>query len=299
MAERLGTIHRAAALLAWTAASIVVTLSAAAAGMAVAEGGAEVPWKQIVVAGTWAVPGALIAAGRPRIAVGWLILGVSLFFAATVTSALWIERAGTGGSLAGVDWAIWFMDRFSAVLVILTFLALVLLPDGALPSPRWRPVVLAIVVVQSATVAAWSLVSGPAVGPDSDLAPRLRNLENPLGILPSSVGETMSGLDLLVLQLPLLLCPVAFVVRLRRAKGDERARTALIVLAATTFVLLIVVGRALWPAVAHVLDIAGAVLFACVLARPFFGAGSTASTSSCTAPWCSRCSHWRSPASTS
>ncbi len=220
----------------------------------------------MVVAATWAVPGALIAAGRPRIAVGWLILGVALLFAGTVASDQWIQRASTLGTEAGVDWAIWFTDRFSALVVVLTFLALVLLPDGALPSPRWRPVVLGIVVAQCATVAAWALVSGPAAAPDSELPLALKALENPLGILPAGLGEIVYGLDVLVLQLPLLLCPAAFALRLRRPKGDERARMGVILLAVTAFVLLVVVGRALWPAAAQVLDIAGAVLLATVLA---------------------------------
>ncbi len=266
MGEGPGRTERVATLVAWTSAAVVVVISVLAAAVSATDSSSATPWKQIVVAGTWAVPGALIAAGRPRIAVGWLILGVALLFVGTVASDQWMQRATARGTQAGVDWAIWFTDRFSAVLVILTFLALILLPDGALPSRRWRPVVLCIVAVQSVTVAAWALVSGPAAAPDSELSPTLTRLENPLGILPSAVGESVYGLDILVLQLPLLLCPVAFAVRLRRAKGDERARVGLILLAVTAFVLLLVVGRALWPAAAHLLDIAGAILLATVLA---------------------------------
>lgn len=266
MGEGPGRTERVATLVAWTSAAVVVVISVLAAAVSATDSSSATPWKQIVVAGTWAVPGALIAARRPRIAVGWLILGVALLFVGTVASDQWMQRATARGTEAGVDWAIWFTDRFSAVLVILTFLALVLLPDGALPSRRWRPVVLCIVAVQSVTVAAWALVSGPAAAPDSELSPTLTRLENPLGILPSAVGESVYGLDVLVLQLPLLLCPVAFAVRLRRAEGDERARVGLILLAVTTFVLFVVVGRALWPAAAHLLDIAGAILLATVLA---------------------------------
>lgn len=263
--ERPRPTERTAPLLAWTAAAVVVVMTVLAAAVAARRGWSGVPWKQMVLAATWAVPGALIAAGRPRIAVGWLILGVAMLFAGTVASDQWIQRASTLGTEAGVDWAIWFADRFSALVVVLTFLVLVLLPDGALPSRRWRPAVLVIVVAQSATVAAWALVSGPAAAPDSELPLALKALENPLGILPAGLAETVYGLDV-VLQLPLLLCPAAFAFRLRRPNGDERARIGVILLAVTAFVLLVVVGRALWPAAAQVLDIAGGVLLATVLA---------------------------------
>lgn len=258
-------IERTAPFTAWTAAAISIAIAAAGALLAASGQLAEVPFKQLFIAAIWAVPGALIAAGRPRIAVGWLLLGVALFFAGTGLADQWVRHASNAGTEAGVDWAIWFIDRFSAYLVVLTFLALMLLPDGRLPSPRWRKLVWAVVGMQLIGLSIWVTVQGPAAAPDSDFPATFAQNPNPVGVLPPFWGEVVNNLEALLLEIPLLLCPVAFAVRLRRAKGEDRSRVASFLLAAGVFVLLVVLGHAFWPSASDVLGIVGGLVLAASL----------------------------------
>lgn len=254
-------LESSAPLVAWAAAAICLFAPLAAGLLAIGDG--SLPWKLLVMPVVWAVPGALIAAGRPRIAVGWLMLGVALLFAGASLSDRWVAHAGAGG--VGIGWAAWFIDRGAAWLTVLGLLALLLLPDGRLPSRRWRPWVGTLVAIQCAVLTTWCLARGPAAAPDSGQPAAVLDEPNPLGLLPSTWGDAISGLDVVALQLPLLLVPVAFAVRLRRADGEERPRLVGVVLAATVFVVLAVTGHTLWPSLADVLDVIGSVFLGAVL----------------------------------
>ena len=164
------------------------------------------------------------------------------------------------GHTTGAGWAVWTADRGSAALVPCTLAVLLLLPDGRLPSPRWRPVAAAALSVQVLLVVAWCLVSGPAAAPDSTWP---IDPANPVGVLPASWGPVLEDLDTWLLQAPLLLGVAALVVRLRRPA--ERSRVAGLLAAAVVFALLVVAGRALWPAAADLLDVVGSVLLAAAL----------------------------------
>lgn len=258
-------LERSAPLLAWAAAGVAIVVSVATAILVAAGASGEIPWKQIVIPALWALPAALMSAGRPRVAVGWLFLGVVLFFAGAGLAGQWVHYARAVGIDAGVAWAVWFVDRFSAFLVVLTVLALFLVPDGALPSPRWRPVVWAAVALQAVALSGWALVRGPAAAPDSEFPVDVLHHPNPVGVLPPATGVAIDNFEIVLLQIPLLLSVAAFGTRLWRAKGDERSRLAAILLAATIFVLLVVVGRVLWPSGALLLEVGGAALLALVM----------------------------------
>ncbi len=162
-------------------------------------------------------------------------------------------------------------DRFSAFLAVGVWLVLVLLPDGRLPSRRWRPVVGAILAVQCLALAAFATVRGPAAGPDSSLPESAQTVANPVGFLPPEVGSWIEGLDTVLLQVPLLLCLAAYVVRLRRAGPDERVRVVGVLLAASTFVLLVVLGHAWLPQLSEALDVLAAALLSVQLTAAVLG----------------------------
>lgn len=248
-------------VLAWTAAGAAALVSLAGLGLE----GDSPTLKQVVLPLLLGVPGALIASARPRVAIGWLLLGISLLFAAAGAGDRWARYVDILGGDTGVGWAIWVTDRASAVLAVLTWVVLVLLPDGRLPSRRWRAPVLAVLAVQCVVLAAFVFASGPVAGPDSDLPRSLLEVSNPVGVLPSPLGAAVESLDFLVLQLPLLFAVVAVGVRLRRTPADERARLVGVLLSVVCLVLLVVLGHALWPAAADLLDIGGAALFAVTL----------------------------------
>ena len=246
-------------MLAWALATLA-SLAGIAGGALVLGMAEPVPWKPLLLPALWAVPGAMVAAARPRIAVGWLMLAVALVFAGSGVAEAWVRAAATPGTAL----AVWVVDRGSALLVPCTLLALVLLPDGRLPHPAWRWPLTALVAAQGALIAAWALARGTAAAPDSDWPPGAAQLPNPLGVLPGGWGDAAAGLDWAV-QLPLLVCLVAVGVRLRRADTDERRRTVLVLLGLGVFVVAVVSGRALWAPVADLVDVAASVFLAVVL----------------------------------
>jgi DNA-binding CsgD family transcriptional regulator len=208
-------------------------------------------WKQVLAALVLGVPGGLAAARHSRNAVGWLLLGVSLLFAVSAFTSQWVET----GHDAGAALAIWFTDRPAATLVPLMLLALVLLPDGTVPAPVWRPILATVIGVQALLVVVWSLLAGPAANPDSDWPV---DPANPLGVLPHSWSGPLAVVDDWILQAPFALVLVVLVVRLRQPAA--RDQMLMLLLATGAFVLLVVLGHALWPAAADILDLLGAVL---------------------------------------
>lgn len=250
---------------AWSAAALALATTLAAVILLAAGHAGEVPWKPLLSTAAWSVPGALIAAGRPRIAVGWLMLAVALLFAGSGLAQAWVTYALAEGLTSGVAWAVWFTDRFSAVLVVCALVALLLLPDGRLPAPWWRVLLGVVVPVQVLVLAVFVLAAGPAAGPGSSFPPEVLGLQSPAGVLPRRAGEAVQGFDTLVLQLPLLLVPLAVVTRLRSASAVDRRRLVDILLAVAVFALLVVLGHGLWPSAAHVLDVVGSLLVGATL----------------------------------
>ncbi|MGH8904928.1 MAG: histidine kinase [Egibacteraceae bacterium] len=86
-----------------------------------------------VPAVTFTLPGGLMVRHRPRNPIGWLFVAIGLSSAGVVVSASFAGPAG-----------FWLMARLEqwvfAVPVGLLPVALLLFPDGRLPSRRWRPV---------------------------------------------------------------------------------------------------------------------------------------------------------------
>lgn len=197
-------------------------------------------WKLVLVAVALGVPGALSAALSPHNAAGWLVLAVGLMFACLGLSTQWADAGGA------TPWATWVADRGGAVVVPVTLLALLLLPDGRLPSPRWRTPVSLVLAAQLGLVVAWSLVPGPADRP------------NPVGVLPASWAAPVGTTGDWLLQVPFLAAVAAVAVRLRRS--EDRARLAGVLWASAGFVAATVAGRVLWPGAADVLDVLGATL---------------------------------------
>ncbi|MET0523655.1 MAG: sensor histidine kinase [Nocardioides sp.] len=247
---------RAAPVLAWIVGGAALGLVVAAA--VVGAGAEEQPWKLVLLPACWVVPGVLLAGGRGHDVLGWLMVAVGGMFAASAFATQWVDA----GHSAGAGWAIWYADRGASALVPCTLAVLLLLPDGRLPGPRWRPAAVAVLGVQGALVAAWCLVEGPAAAPDSTWPV---DPANPLGVLQSSWGAPLDDVSTWLLQAPLLLGVLAVAVRLRSRDADQRGRLVGVLAAAAVFALLVVLGRALWPTAAGLLDVAGSALLAAAL----------------------------------
>jgi len=135
----------------------------------------------------YAASGRLIASRRPDNAIGWLLGSIGL----AVATSLFAEQyalygVATAPGAVPVAKAVGCLASVGAVAtVLLLFVIVLLFPDGHLPSPRWRPVLWATVVVfigwgtqqfQAGTTVTGGLTNALQVGGAT--------YPNPVGFLP-------------------------------------------------------------------------------------------------------------------
>ena len=226
---------RPATVVAWALAGAA---GATALASALVGDSADVPWDAVSFPVLFGIPGALIAAQVPRRPTGWLMLFIAACFAGNAMS-LQLLTAGHGSA-----WLAWWAGRASAVLVPATLLLVLLLPDGRLPSARWRPLVWGVVSLQLLVVTVASLTPGPAA-PDDDF-PGGR-LASPAGVLPQGWYAVLLDVIAPVLILPFLLGIAAVLHRLRHPGNDERPRVVSVLASLLVFVLLVTVPDLTWP----------------------------------------------------
>jgi len=162
------------------------------------------------------IVGAVIVARQPRNTIGWLCcaigLGTSLFQFMEDYAYNALARDLPGG----VALAILGASPWAALLGLIGIFLPLLFPTGRLPSPRWRPVAWAAVVVISAAsvllalrpIRLFEMPSFPV---------------NPLGIESAAPAVELAGAVVLALiGLLALLAAASVVIRFRRASGVER-----------------------------------------------------------------------------
>jgi signal transduction histidine kinase len=170
--------------------------------------------------------GMLVASRRPQNPVGWLLLVIAVASSLEGVEDQYARFALlTHPGAPGAVWAEW-LDSFDAVAIFpagAVMWLLVLLPDGHAPSRRWRTAL--IVATVDSIVLAISIAFGP--GPLS-LGANGANylaLNNPLGLgilQPFSANAPVGALFWFLGLAMLLLASVAPLLRMRRARGDER-----------------------------------------------------------------------------
>ena len=171
--------------------------------------------------------GALIASRLPRNAIGWIFCGVGLLYAIRRFAGAYAEYTLYGNvALPMGSYASWLSSLLEITGQALAVVFLMLLfPDGRLPSRRWRPVVW--VAVCGAALAAIS----DAFAPDGASSATFAAYSgNPFGIV-GVIGGLLTTYELFaasyILGMTLLLASgvaalLSPVLRLRRARGDER-----------------------------------------------------------------------------
>ena len=196
---------------AWTLLAVYVALAAGAVALTVFQGASPDGLGALAFAG-FAGVGALIALRRPGNAVGWILLGIAIAFAAGEAGLSYVEDRSNPAYVA-VGWVTtWTTNVWFALALILLPL---LFPHGRPPSRRWRPVL-------------WLGVAGLALAVvDAALAPgplELREgpgIDNPLG-LRGSLPEAAAFLSTLFQGVAIVLAAASIVVRFRHARGAER-----------------------------------------------------------------------------
>jgi signal transduction histidine kinase len=185
---------------------------------------ADIALEDIVVPFSLGAVGVLVAARQPRNVVGWLFLVIAVAAALQGVADQYARYALiTHPGAPGGVWALW-LDSWVIALVFPTgalALLLLLFPDGHLPSPRWRPVVIVAVIM----TAVLGIPAGAFNPGDIATETNFATAPNPVGLPANGVlGAVVGGLgSLWFLGFFVLFAGAsAPFVRMRRSRGDER-----------------------------------------------------------------------------
>jgi len=134
------------------------------------------------------VVGVLIASRRPENPIGWMFCVIGLasvreFFATEYAFYALVTRPG---ALPGGVWMAWTEVWTASITWTLMFFALLLFPDGRLPSPRWR----LFAWLAAATFTLLSVLGAFEPG-------QLLNVPNPTGI-ERAAGIIELGINILI-----------------------------------------------------------------------------------------------------
>jgi signal transduction histidine kinase len=228
-------------LVAWTLWGAVCALSLLLIALTIAFhlvtrydwyfGGSFHPWRMQTVEalGILGAPllGALIVWRQPTNRYGWVwcLLGLALALRGAAFAyevwAWYVAPMQPGGYNAAIQpggyEAAWVGTVMAALAFALVPLVLVLFPDGRPPSPRWRPVVWATVVI----TVVWTLSTAVAPGPLLDGTP------NPFDLLwryalPAQLARWLADELVLVVLLLIAVGAVSLLAQLRQARGRQR-----------------------------------------------------------------------------
>jgi signal transduction histidine kinase len=218
---------RGLARLAWSIAAAGIVLSAGTIVLVVANIHSihdveAVNPLETVMSLTFAIVGGLIASQRPRNPVGWLFLFMAVVMGAGGITAQYARFAAiTHPGLLGAQWALWWSvwsEQFVYPAGGAT-MTLLLIPDGRLPSRRWRPLVpVAVIATFIVAILIGALGTSPLQGPDNQ--PQLPNPVAVKSLVTLSQGAL--GYAWFLALGVLLVAATAPLVRLRRARGEER-----------------------------------------------------------------------------
>ncbi len=237
-----GRPARSAGWAANVLGAITIVVALAGAGLALRTNGglqwASADWLVSLV-GTfaYAVPGAQLAARRPRNSVGWLCLLIGAAYATSHLAAAYGTyglRTAPGG-LPGAVWMRWLgLWVWSVAYGLIPSVLLLVVPTGRLVSSRWRPVMWAAATGVACLAGAWALTPYHA----RDAAVSMPHVTNPVGV--------SWGPSLFVVAGALLVVGVAgglasLVVRYRRTRGSEREQVSWVLLGAAGTVFLLTI----------------------------------------------------------
>jgi hypothetical protein len=164
--------------------------------------------------------GWVLARRLPTNPIGWCFALAAFLFALASLSHGWaqlsLERSAEPGLLVRVSA---LLDTYNWVIAVplALLIPLLLMPDGRLPSRRWRPLLYAELTGCAMGVLGFFTVPGPI---DEVAYPRL---DNPLGVTRWGDGlGVLRVVGVTTLTVGVIAGAVAIVVRFRRSRGIER-----------------------------------------------------------------------------
>lgn len=212
----------------------------------------------------FAVVSVVVARHQPRNPLGWLLLGQAALFVLSTDAALYaVLRYRLGydglplGGLAVVLQSTW------APGVVLLALAVLVLPDGRLPSPRWRWVWRAVIVLGTlCTAGAFAIAAGAVLGDHLEIEPggAPNAIDHPTG--PAVAWTVASAVFFFLLLLAVLAWLVGQLFGYRRASGERRLQLKWLLSGAAIFVICALVNEVLstnqsdvWQAVGTIVSL--------------------------------------------
>jgi hypothetical protein len=201
----------AVSVTATAASGVYISLYPFAPLLAPQEGNSANVVVAVVLIGSFATMGALLAWKRPGNRIGWLMSAVGLLYAVGVVGGLLSDVQRTLTPTNWVGW-IWLTGVGLAVYVVLLF------PTGTLPSRRWRPVAW----TAGLGLAAWIL--GNAFGPT--IFTNGPTARNPIGVTGPAghIFTILAGAGAALIAASGGAAIVSVAVRYRRAGTIERAQ---------------------------------------------------------------------------
>ena len=175
-----------------------------------------------VLGATFPIVGWLIATRRPDNAIGWIFIGVGLSQALDTFAGQYgvVGLVTAPGSLPAPDVLAWVATwAWAPGFTLLLTYAILLFPDGRLPSQRWRPVTWMAAVALVLLIVPVAIVAWVFRGPDLLGAGPVQSDDPTVQLI---LGAQFVGL--LLLAVSALLSVAGMIVRFRRSSGVERAQ---------------------------------------------------------------------------
>ena len=187
---------------------------------------------EIVMPLTFAGVGAVIGLRRPEHPVGWLFLFMAVVIGiGGVANQYGRLAAVTDPSLPGAVWGLWIYNWVEQLVYPSGAAALTLLylPDGRLPSRRWRGLIVVAGVFTVLTIGLGMFWAGSLNGLSG--AARAPALNNPVGVSWLNLSGWFAEILWIGSTVVLLVAAVSPIVKLRRTTGEAREQVRWIVYA--------------------------------------------------------------------